>query len=97
MSGRHTTGRPQLFSLAIKNDAMASLLIAELANTLTDPNFRGWHDKLGLGIADKCAWNFGTTYRAPNGALANVQSGGKHFLLQQLWSVSKKSGQCAMQ
>jgi hypothetical protein len=47
-------------------------------------------------MADKCAWNFGTTYKAPNGALANVHLGTRDYLVQQLWLPSKNGGSCAL-
>jgi hypothetical protein len=77
-------------------DAMASLLAAMLANTVTDPNLNAWYDRLGLEIADKCAWTYGATYLAPNGALANIKLGQRHYLLQQLWKPSKKGGACSL-
>lgn len=77
-------------------DAMVSHIVAELVNTITDPFSDGWYDKLGLEPADKCVWNFGTTYKAPNGALANIKLGQRHFLLQQLWVPTKNGGACAM-
>jgi hypothetical protein len=76
-------------------DAAASLLAAELFNVITDPMFAGWYDKLGLEGADKCVWNFGTTY-AVNGGRANVRLGHLDFLLQQLWLPSKNGGTCAL-
>jgi hypothetical protein len=77
-------------------DAAVSLIAAEIANILTDPDFNGWYDRLGLEMADKCAWNFGTTYKAPNGALANVHLGTRDYLVQQLWLPSKNGGSCAL-
>lgn len=66
-------------------DAMASLIAAELFDSVTDPERNAWYDQSGLEPASKCAWTFGTTYEAANGALANVRLGGKDYLLQQLW------------
>ena len=77
-------------------DAAVSLIAAELFNTVTDPTFGAWYDRLGLEPADKCAWNFGTTYTAANGARANVRLGGRDYLLQQLWVPSKTGGACAL-
>jgi hypothetical protein len=77
-------------------DATVSLLAAELFNTVTDPDLTAWYDKLGLEGADKCAWTYGTTYKAANGALANVRLAGVDYLLQQLWMPSKNGGTCAL-
>ena len=77
-------------------DAAVSLIGAEVFNTITDPTLGAWYDRLGLEAADKCAWTFGTTYTAPNGARANVRLGARDYLLQQLWVPSKGGGACAM-
>ena len=77
-------------------DAMASLLVAELFDSVTDGYFTGYYDRLGFEPASKCAWTYGTTYTAPNGAKANVNVGGHHLLLQQLWVPSKSGGACGM-
>jgi hypothetical protein len=76
-------------------DAMASVLAAELSNTVTDPEFTAWYDRYGLEPADKCAWSYGTTYTTTNGARPNVRLGGYDFLLQQLW-IPKQRGFCAL-
>ena len=64
---------------------MANMMVNGLFNTILDPEFTGWYDKFLLEPADKCAWNFGTTYTTTNGARANVSLGGRDYLLQQLW------------
>ena len=77
-------------------DAAVSHIAAELFNTVTDPTFGAWFDRLGLEPADKCVWTFGTTYTAPNGARANVRLGARDYLLQQLWVPSKTGGACGL-
>ena len=77
-------------------DAIASLLAAELANTVTDPTSAAWFDRLGYEVGDKCAWNYGATYTAANGARANVRLGGRDWLLQQLWAPLRNSGYCTL-
>lgn len=77
-------------------DGMAYLFVAELANVLTDPLLVTWYDRLGLEVADKCAWTFGTTYPAANGAAANVHLGVRDYLLPQLWVPSKNGGACGL-
>ena len=80
----------------LDGDGMAYLFTAELANVLTDPLLVSWYDRLGLEVADKCAWTFGTTYNAPNGSAANVRLGQRDYLLPQLWVPSKNGGACAL-
>jgi hypothetical protein len=75
---------------------MASILAAELSNTITDPGFTAWYDKFLYEQADKCAWSYGTTYTTTNGARANVHLGARDYLLQQLWVPSARGGSCAL-
>jgi hypothetical protein len=77
-------------------DAAVSILGGQLFNIITDPDLNAWYDKIGLEAADKCAWTFGTTYKAPNGALANVHLGQRDFLLQQMWVPNKNGGSCRL-
>jgi hypothetical protein len=74
---------------------MASIIAHELEEAVTDPDLNAWYDGRGAENADKCAWTFGTTYHAPNGALANVALGSRNFLIQQNW-VNSGSGFCAL-
>ena len=76
-------------------DAMASTIAHELAETVTDPNEDAWYDSGGNEIADKCAWNFGATYTAPNGSMANMILGGNNYLIQTNW-VNASGGFCAL-
>lgn len=77
-------------------DAMASIVAHEISEAITDPDFDAWYDADGAENGDKCAWTFGATHAAPNGARANVVLGDRHFLLQQLWS-SRAGGSCALE
>ena len=87
-------------------DAMASVVVHELAETATDPfGFakQGWYDASGYENADKCAWTFGTTYKTGNSGVANVKltiTGGsvatRDFLLQQNW-INANRGKCVLQ
>jgi hypothetical protein len=76
-------------------DAMASVFVNELFDTITDPVFTAWYDRFALEAADKCAWDFGKTYRTSNGARANIQLGARDYLLQRLWNPSGK-GSCTL-
>jgi hypothetical protein len=74
---------------------MGNVLVNEIFNTMVDPEFGGWYDKFGFEPADKCAWDFGATYRAANGARANVKLGSRDYLLQRLWVPAAK-GFCTL-
>jgi phosphate-induced protein 1 len=77
-------------------DAAASHLVGLLSDIVTDPDLTGWSDKLGLEMADKCVWTYGTTYTATNGRRANFKFGQRDYLIQQLWVPSKGGGACQM-
>ena len=80
-------------------DGMASVLVHELAEALTDEYGSAWYAVTPSGqteeMADLCAWTFGATYASGNGAVANVALGGRDFLLQQLW-VNDGDGYCGL-
>jgi hypothetical protein len=69
-------------------DAMASIVSHELEEAITDPDLNAWYDRSGAENADKCAWTFGTEYTTGNGAKANVNIGGKDWLIQQNWNYA---------
>ena len=76
-------------------DGMVSIIAHELEEVVTDPDLDAWFDANGAENADKCAWTFGSTYTAPNGAMANMHLGSRDYLIQQNWSAG--SGQhCAL-
>jgi hypothetical protein len=76
-------------------DAMVSVMSHELAETVTDPQVDAWYTAAGAENGDLCSWNFGTTYTAPNGSLANITLGGMHYLSQQIW-LNAQGGMCAL-
>ncbi|HKD05319.1 MAG TPA: IPT/TIG domain-containing protein [Bryobacteraceae bacterium] len=76
-------------------DAMASVLIHELEESVTDPLLNAWYDSQGNENADKCAWTFGTTYTTANGSVANMKLGGRDYLIQRNW-VNASGGYCAL-
>jgi hypothetical protein len=65
-------------------DAMSSVLVHEVDETLTDPYLSAWYDATGAESADKCAWAFGTTY-STGSAKYNVQLGSLKYLIQMDW------------
>ena len=75
-------------------DAEVSTLVHEIEETTTDPLGNAWFDAQGYENADKCAWTWGTTYNNGTG-VANVNLGGKDFLIQRNW-LNVGSGSCQM-
>lgn len=69
-------------------DAMASVIVHELEESVTDPLFNAWYDNSGYENSDKCAWQFGAVSKAGNGAYYNVNLGGLNYLIQQNWANS---------
>ena len=76
-------------------DGMASIIAHEVEEAASDPELNAWYDTRGYENADKCAWTFGATYVAANGALANMQLGTRDFLIQRNW-VNANGGVCAL-
>lgn len=76
-------------------DAMASVVTHELEEAVTDPDLDAWFDGNRKENADKCAWSFGSEYRAPNGARANLAIGFRDFMIQRNW-VNASGGFCDM-
>lgn len=66
-------------------DAMASVLVHEIDEALTDPDLKTWYDSRGAENADKCAWTFGTPQTLTGGAKYNTTLGGKRYLIQRNW------------
>lgn len=70
-------------------DGAASVLAHELEETVTDPNLNAWYSSYdGKENGDKCAWNFGTTSTASNGAKYNQTFGTMKYLIQQNWLIA---------
>ena len=75
-------------------DGAASIFSHELEEATTDPDLNAWYDRRGEENADKCAWTFGATYTTSNGGTANMNLGGRDYLIQQNW-VNGGGGYCA--
>ena len=71
-------------------DAMASVLVHEIDESITDPLLNSWYDARGAENADKCAWTFGVTSKLPTGAITNVTYSGINYLIQQNWLATNK-------
>lgn len=76
-------------------DAEVNTLAHETEETNTDEDLNAWYDSNGNENGDKCAWTFGSTYATANGASANMNLGGKDFLVQQNW-VNANGGSCQL-
>jgi len=76
-------------------DGMVSVIAHELSESVTDPYLNAWTGE----NADQCAWQFGTTSTATNGALYNLALAGKQWLIQEnyvLTNPSAGTGVCKM-
>jgi hypothetical protein len=77
-------------------NAEVSTLVHEIEETTTDMNGNAWwNSTTGQENADMCAWTWGTTYTTANGGVANVNLGGKDFLIQRNW-LNVGSGSCQL-
>lgn len=75
-------------------DYEVNTLAHEVEETTTDLLGTAWFDRRGFENADKCAWTWGTTYTTGSGGTANMNLGGRDFLVQRNW-VNAGSGGCA--
>jgi hypothetical protein len=76
-------------------DYEVNTFVHEIEETTTDMMGNAWYDNRGYENGDKCAWTWGTTYTSSAGGTANVNIGGKDFLIQQNWKNSGTGG-CAL-
>ena len=69
-------------------DGASSVLAHELEEAVTDPDLNAWYaNSNGMENGDKCAWNWGTTSTASNGAKYNQTFGTMKYLIQQNWVI----------
>ena len=68
-------------------DAVASILVHEIDEALTDPDLGTWYDSRGAENADKCAWAFGTASVLSTGAKWNFAAGSPElkYYIQMNW------------
>jgi hypothetical protein len=82
-------------------DGMASVIIHEMCESLSDPQPEygpGWLDSYQLNEnGDMCAWRFDPTYPTLAGSRANVRFGQRDFLIQQMWVLDDDGGRCDLQ
>lgn len=71
-------------------DAMASVLVHEIDEALTDPDLKTWYDGRGAENADKCAWTFGTTKAIGVAKYNFTTPDGTNYLIQRNWLADNK-------
>lgn len=76
-------------------DAMANTIAHELNEAVTDPDLNAWFDAAGMEVGDKCNFQFGPEFPAPNGAPADITLGARNFLIQETW-LNSGGGSCAI-
>ena len=65
-------------------DSMASVMVHEIDEVLTDPFFTAWLDASGYENADKCAWVWGQVFRIGT-ARYDITLGSLKYLIQTNW------------
>ncbi|HJW71789.1 MAG TPA: hypothetical protein VJ486_02950 [Geothrix sp.] len=75
-------------------DGMVSVLAHELEEATTDPDGATWKTRRGAENGDSCAWTFGTSYVAANGAYANMKLGTRDFLIQRNVTIRSTGQYC---
>ena len=75
-------------------DEMTDSIMHELSEAVTDPDGSAWYTRRGAENGDLCNFTYGTTYTAPNGAIANAHVGSRDYLIQEIWENSG-AGFCA--
>jgi hypothetical protein len=59
----------------------------EISEAITDPEQTGWvSDEHGIEDGDPCTFRYEQAYLAPNGTHADVNFGGRDYLIQSLWA-----------
>ncbi len=70
----------------VEADEGVSILAHEAEETQSDAYGSAWFDGAGWENGDKCAYQYGPTTHAANGAPVNQSWGGKSWLVQMNWS-----------
>lgn len=76
-------------------DGIISVLAHEIAESVSDPLLSAWVGADYQENADKCAWQFISTYYTPTGAPANMNIGGQNYLIQGNWK-NRDGGGCVL-
>jgi hypothetical protein len=70
----------------VEADEGVSILAHEAEEAQSDALGNAWFDRQGYEVADKCAYKYGPTTSAANGAAVNQSWGGTSWLVQMNWS-----------
>jgi hypothetical protein len=73
-------------------DGMASIMVHEASEAVTDPDLNAWYDSLGNESADKCAWKFGPVTGTLGHGAYNQTFGTYNWLIQMQWENSRGGG-----
>jgi hypothetical protein len=73
-------------------DGMASIMVHEASEAVTDPDLNAWYDAAGNESADKCAWKFGPVTGAIGHGAYNQTFGTYNWLIQMEWENSRGGG-----
>ena len=63
---------------------MLSVVAHELYEVTTDPDLNAWLSSSGEETGDLCCWTFGATYAAAGAGYANINLGGRDYLIQRI-------------
>lgn len=64
-------------------DGMISVIAHELEEAVSDADISAWKASGGAENGDSCAWTFGATQQASNGAYYNMTMGTRNYLIQR--------------
>jgi hypothetical protein len=73
-------------------DGMASIMVHEASEAVTDPDLSAWYDSAGNENADKCAWKFGPVTGTLGQGAYNQTFGTYNWLIQMQWENSRGGG-----
>ena len=73
-------------------DGMASIMVHEASEAVTDPDLSAWYDSAGNESADKCAWKFGPVTGTLGQGAYNQTFGTYNWLIQLQWENSRGGG-----
>jgi hypothetical protein len=73
-------------------DGMASIMVHEASEAVSDPDLNAWYDSTGNENADKCAWKFGPFKGELGQGAYNQTFGTYNWLIQMNWENARGGG-----
>jgi hypothetical protein len=73
-------------------DGMASIMVHEASEAVSDPDLNAWYDSVGNENEDKCAWKFGPVTGMLGHGAYNQTFGTYNWLIQMNWENSRGGG-----